>query len=62
LGDLINLKLFRKRVERDRAAHEADANRIKFGRTKTERDLIKRESESQERSLDGHRRESGDET
>ena len=62
LGDLINLNRFRKRAERDRAAQEADVNRIKFGRTKTERNLVKHENESQERSLDGHRRESGDET
>jgi hypothetical protein len=59
LGELINLKRFRKRVQRDRASLEADANRIKFGRTKAQRDLIEQENKKRERSLDEHRRERG---
>ena len=37
MGDVVNLKRFRKRSEREQAAREAEANRARFGRTKSER-------------------------
>lgn len=37
MGDLINLNRFKKRTARDAEAKQADANRVRFGRTKTER-------------------------
>ena len=37
MGDVVNLKRFRKRAERGASAKEADANRARFGRTKSER-------------------------
>lgn len=37
MGDLVNLNRHRKRVERDRSAKQADANRARFGRNKSER-------------------------
>jgi len=37
MGDVINLKRFKKRAERDQSAKAADANRARFGRTKSER-------------------------
>jgi hypothetical protein len=37
MGDIINLKRFKKRNEREQSAKQADANRARFGRTKSER-------------------------
>ena len=39
MGDIVNLKRFKKRSEREQAAKQADANRTRFGRTKPERTL-----------------------
>ena len=37
MGDLVNLRRFRKRAEKEQSAKQADANRARFGRTKSER-------------------------
>jgi hypothetical protein len=37
VGDVVNLKRFKKRNKREQSAKEADANRARFGRTKSER-------------------------
>ena len=37
MGDVVNLKRFKKRSERAQLAKQADANRARFGRTKSER-------------------------
>ena len=42
MADLINLKRFKKRSEREQSAKQADANRARFGRTKAERALEER--------------------
>src|SRR6267154_1565748 len=42
MGDVVNLKRFRKRTEREQSAKQADANRARFGRTKSERILDER--------------------
>ena len=60
MGDVINLKRFRKRAERDQAAKEADANRTRFGRTKSERVLEERSAERANDLLDQHRIDSED--
>ncbi|MDB5654805.1 MAG: hypothetical protein JWQ94_2418, partial [Tardiphaga sp.] len=39
MGDLINLNRFKKRIERDDAAKQAEVNRARFGRSKSERVL-----------------------
>jgi hypothetical protein len=39
MGDLVNLKRFKKRGEREQSEKQAEANRIRFGRTKSERAL-----------------------
>jgi len=39
MGDVVNLKRFRKRAEKEQSALQADANRAKFGRSKSERAL-----------------------
>jgi uncharacterized protein DUF4169 len=42
MGDVVNLKRFRKRAEREQLSKQADAHRTRFGRTKSERALEKR--------------------
>ncbi|MDB5484176.1 MAG: hypothetical protein JWP21_2259 [Tardiphaga sp.] len=37
MGDVVNLKRIRKRTAQDQASQQAEVNRVKFGRTKTER-------------------------
>jgi len=37
MGDIVNLKRFKKRNEREQSAKQADANRALFGRSKSER-------------------------
>jgi len=37
MADLVNLKRFKKRAEREAAAKHADVNRAQFGRTKSQR-------------------------
>jgi hypothetical protein len=37
MGETINLNRFRKRAERDRSAKQAETNRARFGRSKSER-------------------------
>jgi hypothetical protein len=62
MGDVINLKRFKKRSEREQAAKRADANRARFGRTKSERTLDELRTSRAENLLDQHRIEGGDES
>ena len=55
MGDVVNLKRFRKRGEREQAAKQAEANRTRFGRTKSERVLEQRRAERADDLLDQHR-------
>ena len=55
MGDLVNLKRFRKRVEREQSAKQADANRARFGRTKSERVLDDKRTSRANDLLDQHR-------
>lgn len=60
MAEIINLNKKRKakaRVEKEKTASE---NRIKFGRTKKEKQIAKQENERQERHLDGHQLEKKD--
>ena len=54
MGDLVNLKRFRKRGEREVAAKQADANRVRFGRTKSERALDESQARRADNLLDQH--------
>ena len=60
MGEIVNLKRFRKRSEREQAAKAAETNRARFGRTKSERAAdtmrVKRDNEI----LDQHRIDGGD--
>ena len=55
MGDLVNLKRFRKRVEREQSAKQADANRTRFGLTKSERVLDDKRASRANELLDQHR-------
>lgn len=60
MGELVNLKRFRKRVEREEAGREAEANRARFGRTKSERAHDEKQSARGAEILDQHRLDGGD--
>jgi len=55
MGDVVNLKRFRKRTEREQSAKLAAANRTRFGRTKSERVLDERRTNRANDLLDQHR-------
>jgi hypothetical protein len=55
MGDVVNLKRFRKHTEREQSAKLADANRTRFGRTKSERVLDERRTNRANDLLDQHR-------
>jgi hypothetical protein len=55
MGDLVNLKRFRKRADRHQAEQHAEANRKRFGRTKSERVLDRQRSSRASELLDQHR-------
>jgi hypothetical protein len=55
MENVVNLKRFRKRIERDQSAKQADANRTRFGRTKSERVLDERRTKRANDLLDQHR-------
>jgi hypothetical protein len=55
MGDLINLNRFKKRTAREDSAKQADVNRVRFGRTKTERTLPEQRTTRANIVLDQHR-------
>jgi hypothetical protein len=60
MADVINLKRFKKGIEREQAAKQADANRARFGRSKAERTAEQRRKERAADVLDQHRLNGGD--
>jgi len=54
-GEIVNLKRFRKRNEREQAAKDADANRARFGRSKSEREADVMRARRANEILDQHR-------
>ena len=60
MGDVVNLKRFKKRAARDQSAKQADANRARFGRTKSERTLDQQRANRAKDMLDQHRIEGED--
>jgi Domain of unknown function (DUF4169) len=55
MGDVVNLKRFKKRIARNQSAKQADANRARFGRTKSERALDEQRASRANDMLDQHR-------
>jgi len=60
MGDVVNLKRFRRRLGREQSAREADANRARFGRTKSERSAETARAKRARELLDRHRIEGED--
>ena len=59
MGDVVNLKRFKKRNEREQSARQADANR-RFGRTKAERAGDEHHKDRASDLLDQHKIDDGD--
>ncbi len=57
MSKIVNLNKARKSRARDEARKQADANAIKFGLTKAEKDKDRAEADKATRDLDGHKRE-----
>jgi hypothetical protein len=55
MGETVNLKQFKKRAERDRSAKQAETNRARFGRTKSERARDQQRASRAKDMLDQHR-------
>ena len=55
MGELVNLNRFKKRAEQAQSAKQAEANRTRFGRTKSERTLDQQRSSRASDLLDQHR-------
>ena len=60
MGEVVNLKRFKKRGEREQAAKQADTNRALFGRTKSERTRDEQLAERSAHQLEQHRIDGGD--
>jgi hypothetical protein len=57
MANVINLNKKRKTKNRVEKEKKASENRIKFGRTKKEKQIEKQENERHERHLNGHQLE-----
>ncbi len=55
MGEVVNLKRFRKRAERTKTDRSAEENRARFGRTKAERARDRKQHEKLGKMLDQHR-------
>lgn len=55
MGDVVNLRRFRKRAERRQSDKQADTNRARFGRTKSERIVDEQRTSRANDLLDQHR-------
>jgi hypothetical protein len=62
MGDVVNLRQFRKRAEREKSAKQADTNRARFGRTKSERAQDQMRAKRESDLLDQHRVDGEDAT
>ena len=60
MAEVINLKRFRKRNEREQSARQAEANRARFGRTKAERALDEHRKDRAGDLLDQHKLDDGE--
>jgi Domain of unknown function (DUF4169) len=60
MADLVNLKRFKKRRERTLSEQQAETNRARFGRTKSERAADSKRAKHASDMLDQHRIDSED--
>jgi hypothetical protein len=57
MSEIVNLKRYRKRLARDEKDLKAEANRLRFGRSKAERAKAETEKDRDTRHIDGHKRD-----
>jgi len=57
MAEIVNLRNFRKRKEREEKETVAQVNRAAFGRTKSEKELSKAKRALEKKRLDKHKRE-----
>lgn len=57
MGEIVNLRQFRKKSARTAKEREAEQNRILFGRTKAEKDFARNEARKAEQFLASNRLE-----
>ncbi len=57
MGEIVNLRQYRKRLKRQQAGQDAEVNRLHHGLPKRERHLLDLEHGRRERDLDGKRSE-----
>ena len=62
MGDVVGLGKFRKARARVEDKKRAEENRVRFGRTRAERDAVDKEVDRAARVLDAHRRDGDAET
>jgi len=60
MGDLVNLKRFKKRQERAQSERQAETNRARFGRSKSERTADAKRDKHASDLLDQHKIENED--
>jgi uncharacterized protein DUF4169 len=60
MGELVNLKQFKKRTARQQSERDATANRARFGRTRSEREREEARADRARDLLDQHRIDGGD--
>lgn len=60
MTDPVNLNRFRKEKRRTQAKKTAEENRVKFGRTRAERDAARSAQVHREKSLDGKKSDKAD--
>ena len=60
MGDLVNLKRFKKRKAREQSERQAETNRARFGRTKSERIADTMRAKHASNLLDQHKMDSED--
>ena len=61
MGEIIKFNQKRKEMARAEKEKKASENRVKFGRTKEEKQLEKSKTEKANRHLDGHKRDTEEE-
>jgi hypothetical protein len=60
MADIVNLRRFKKRTARIRSAKEAETNRARFGRTRSERALEEHRAARAKELVEQHRIDSED--
>lgn len=56
-AEIINLRRAKKNLARAESEKQAEANRVKFGRSKAEKSITKIENNRSTKTLDGKKRE-----